>query len=91
LAELWVLIYLIYLILQPVVHPWYLIPGFGLSLLTNKKAFLVWTFTVIFSYQAYGNEVFDENPLFLLAEYVVLFQVILVDYLLPKRKTNLSQ
>lgn len=91
LAELWVLIYLIYLILQPVVHPWYLIPGFGLSLLTNKKAFLVWTFTVIFSYQAYGNEVFEENPLFLLAEYAVLFQVILVDYSLLKRKTNLSQ
>lgn len=90
LAELWVLIYLIYLILQPVVHSWYLIPGFGLSLLTNKKAFLVWTFTVIFSYQAYGNEVFVENPLFLFAEYVILFQVILVDYLLPKRKINLS-
>lgn len=91
LAELWVLIYLIYLILQPVVHPWYLIPGFGLSLLTHKKAFLVWTFTVIFSYQAYGNEVFDENPLFLIAEYVILFLIILIDYFLPNRKTNLSQ
>ncbi|MDI1322374.1 MAG: glycosyltransferase 87 family protein [Algoriphagus sp.] len=91
LIDLLVLIYLTYLILQPVVHPWYLIPAFGLSLLTQRNAFLVWTFAVIFSYQAYGNEGFVENPYFLLAEYVLVFAAIYLDYFLPKRKPNLSQ
>lgn len=91
LADLMVLIYLTYLILQPVVHPWYLIPAFGLSLLTQRNTFLVWTFAVIFSYQAYGNEDIKENPFFLLAEYALVFAAIYLDYFLPKRKANLSQ
>lgn len=86
LLDLWVLIYLIYLILQPVVHPWYLIPAFGLSLLTNKITFLIWTFASIFSYQAYGNPDFKENPLFLFIEYALVFAAIFLDYLLPKSK-----
>lgn len=91
LIDLMVLIYLIYLILQPVVHPWYLIPAFGLSLLTHRNVFLVWTFAVVFSYQAYGNRGFAENWLFLLAEYSLVFSAIFTDYFLSKRKTNLSQ
>ncbi len=91
LTDLMVLIYLIYLILQPVVHPWYLIPAFGLSLLTDRNTFLVWTFAVIFSYQAYGNEGFVENPYFLLAEYAMVFAAIYAGYFLPKRKLNLSR
>ena len=86
LVDLWVLIYLIYLILQPVVHPWYLIPAFGLSLLTNRNTFLVWTFAVIFSYQAYGNPDFKENLLYLFLEYALVFAVIVLDYFLPKSK-----
>lgn len=86
LVDLWVLIYLIYLILQPVVHPWYIIPAFGLSLLTNRNTFLIWTFAVIFSYQAYGNPDFKENLLFLFAEYALVFAAIFLDYFLPKQK-----
>jgi len=88
LVDLWVLIYLIYLILQPVVHPWYIIPAFGLSLLTHRNTFLIWTFAVIFSYQAYGNENFQENPLFLFAEYVLIFAAIFFDYFRPYRIPN---
>jgi len=91
LVDLMVLIYLTYLILQPVVHPWYLIPAFGLSLLTQRNAFLVWTFAVIFSYAAYGNEGFIEKPFFLLTEYAFVFAAIYTDYFLLKRKPNLSQ
>ena len=91
LIDLFVLMYLAYLILQPVVHPWYLIPGFGLSLFTKNKAFFAWTFTVFLSYYAYSNEFFRENPFFLWIEYGVLFLFIAHDYFLPKRKTNLIQ
>ncbi|OOG73144.1 hypothetical protein B0E43_14655 [Algoriphagus sp. A40] len=90
LVDLWVLIYLIYLILQPVVHPWYLIPAFGLSLLTGRNTFLIWTFAAIFSYRAYGNEIVVENQLFLLIEYCLVLAGIYLDYFLPKRKPNLT-
>ncbi|WP_339876436.1 glycosyltransferase 87 family protein [uncultured Algoriphagus sp.] len=84
LVDLWVLVYLCYLVLQPVVHPWYLIPAFGLSLFTGKKAFLIWTFAVIFSYQAYGDPNYSESPVFLFIEYSILAIAIYWDY----SKTN---
>lgn len=86
LVDLWVLIYLIYLILQPVVHPWYLIPAFGLSLLTGRNTFLIWSFAAIFSYQAYANEPVVESPIFLTLEYLLVLAGIYLDYFSPKRK-----
>lgn len=80
LIDLWVLIYLFYILLQPVIHPWYLIPAFGLSLFTHKKAFLIWTFTVIFSYQAYGNSDYHEKAIFLFIEYSILAIAVYWDY-----------
>ena len=82
------LIYLIYLMLQPVVHLWYILPGLGLSLLTGKKTFLLWSFGGIFSYHAYGNVEFKENPVFLSLEYGVVVLGVFLDYFLPKRKFN---
>lgn len=87
LIDLWVLIYLFYLLLQPVIHPWYLIPAFGLSLFIDKKAFLIWTFAAIFSYQAYSNTNYQESPIFLFLEYALLFLAIYWDYF--KTKTDL--
>ena len=89
LVDLWVLIYLIYLIFQPVVHPWYLLPALGLSLLTARKAFLIWSFAAIFSYQAYGNAEYHEHPLFLLLEYGLVGLGIYLDYFSQKRNSNL--
>lgn len=88
LTDLWVLIYLTYLLLQPIIHPWYIIPALGLSLLTGRFMFLAWSFAVIFSYQAYGNVDFKENPLFLLIEYIIVFAAIYLDYVIPKRKST---
>lgn len=90
LIDLWVLIYLIYLVLQPVVHPWYIIPAFGFSLLSPRKTFLVWTFAAIFSYQAYGNIDFEEHAIFLILEYGLLGTAVFVDYFLQKRSPNLQ-
>jgi alpha-1,6-mannosyltransferase len=91
LLDLWVLIYLIYLIFQPIIHPWYIIPALGLSLFTKKNAFLIWSFAVIFSYQAYGNVDFKENSIFLFLEYFLVYAAIYLDYFRPKRKLNLIQ
>lgn len=89
LVDLWVLIYVFYLIFQPVVHPWYLIPGFGLSLFTNKKTFLIWTFAVIFSYQAYSDPNYRESPIFLFLEYSLLFVGIYLDFFRSNTKSIL--
>jgi hypothetical protein len=89
LVDLWVLIYLIYLIFQPVVHPWYILPALGLSLLTERKVFLIWSFAAVFSYQAYGNADFTENPLFLFLEYSLVCIGIYLDYFSQKRNSNL--
>ncbi|MDG1277667.1 MAG: hypothetical protein P8O16_10325 [Algoriphagus sp.] len=89
LVDLWVLIYLIYLIFQPVVHPWYILPALGLSLLTERKVFLIWSFAAIFSYQAYGNTDYSENPFFLLMEYGLVGSGIYLDYFSQKRNSNL--
>ena len=80
LAELWVLIYLLYLILQPVVHPWYIIPVLGLSLLTEIRSVLVWTFAAILSYHAYSQPSFEENPMFLWIEYALVFLALAWDW-----------
>jgi len=86
MAEVWTLSYLVYLILQPVVHPWYIIPAFGLSLLTKMKSLTVWSFTAIFSYQAYSNPDNYENPWLLLLEYGAVGFALLWDF----RKGNFN-
>lgn len=88
MLDLWVLVYLIYLVLQPVVHPWYLIPAFGLSLITGRVTFLIWSFAVIFSYEAYGVVMVEESPLILLLEYLLVVGGIYLDYF--SRRSKLS-
>ncbi len=79
-VELWVGCYWIYLLLQPIVHPWYLIPGIGLSILTKKVGFLVWSWAIIFSYQAYGNQNYLEDPILLFVEYGLVCLGLIYDY-----------
>ncbi|WP_194775875.1 glycosyltransferase 87 family protein [Pararhodonellum marinum] len=94
LLEVWLIIYLIYFLLNPVIHPWYLIPPIAISILTHRIAFLAWSYLVFFSYQAYSNENFQENPLWLFLEYLGLTLALLWDYR-PKPKlsikTNLNE
>lgn len=90
LMDLGVLIYLIYLILQPVVHSWYILPAVGISIFTQRKTFLIWTFAAILSYQAYGNENYGENPFILCAEYGLVVAGIYLDYFHRKRNSNLA-
>jgi len=90
LMDLWVLIYLIYLILQPVVHPWYLIPAFGLSVLTGRSTFVIWSLAAVFSYRAYSGTIVEESPIYLTLEYLLVLGGIYLDYFLAKSKLNFS-
>jgi alpha-1,6-mannosyltransferase len=87
---LWVQLYLLYFLLQPVVHPWYVLPGLGLSLLTRKWTFVLWSFGVIFSYQAYGQNPVQEQPLFLILEYGLVLLGLYLDYFRKQRTSNLG-
>lgn len=79
-AILW--IYLCYLLLQTVVHPWYIIPAFGISVLSNNRIFLVWSGLVFLSYSAYSDELrVIENQFLLILEYGVLTGFIYWNYL----------
>lgn len=70
-------IYLIYLLSQNVVHPWYIIPAFGVSVLTKSKIFLVWTGLVFLSYNAYSDPEVKESVILLFVEYGILLIFIL--------------
>ncbi|EOZ95171.1 hypothetical protein A33Q_3376 [Indibacter alkaliphilus LW1] len=81
-------IYLIYLLLQPVVHPWYLIPAFGLGVLVRDRVFLVWTGLVFLSYSAYRSDPVAESFVLIFLEYgILIFFLIspLIKTIYPKR------
>jgi alpha-1,6-mannosyltransferase len=84
-------VYLIYLLTQNVVHPWYIIPAFGVSLLTNSKIFLIWTGLVFLSYHAYSNEDYTESAFLIGVEYSILLVVILFElFYVPKPIINIT-
>lgn len=59
--------------LSTTVHPWYIISLVLLSVFTNYKYPIVWSFCVIFSYYAYSLPVFKENLLLLLVSYILIY------------------
>jgi len=63
----------IYFFLSTTIHPWYIITLVMLSVFTNWKFPLVWSFTIILSYFAYKNPVFKENTFILFLEYAVMY------------------
>lgn len=79
LAAGMVWIYLLYLLLQTVVHPWYLIPAFGLSVLTGNRVFLVWTGLVFLSYGAYQYKEVIESIYLLIVQYGLLFFTVILE------------
>ena len=70
------------------VHPWYISTLLILSVFTNYKFPLVWSFAIILSYLAYlniDNADKSENLWIIAIEYIIVFSVFL--YELLKRKT----
>lgn len=68
--ETLLLIYWVYFLLNTVVHPWYLIPAIGISIFTNKKAFMLWSFLIILSYSAYQTQPYEESTWMLFLQYL---------------------
>lgn len=68
-----------YYFLSTIVHPWYVATLLFLSVFTNFKFPLVWSFMIVFSYLAYANTNNTENLWIIAFEYVVVFTVFLRD------------
>ena len=68
----------IYFLLSTTVHPWYVINLILLSVFTNYKYSIAWSFTVFLSYSAYSNNLFKENMSLIFIEYFIVFGFILL-------------
>ncbi|WP_299396545.1 polyprenol phosphomannose-dependent alpha 1,6 mannosyltransferase MptB [uncultured Gelidibacter sp.] len=65
----------IYFFMSTTIHPWYLATLLILSVFTNFKFPLVWSFMIILSYLAYANSDNTENLWIIALEYSVVFAV----------------
>lgn len=90
IPKVWLQLYLLYFLVQPVVHPWYLLPGLGLSILSRQWTFLLWSFGAIFSYQAYSQDPVQEQVLFLVLEYGLVLLGLYLDYFVKQRTATLG-
>ena len=62
----------IYFLLSTTVHPWYAATPLILSVFTRYRFPLVWSFTIMLSYSAYGSEGFNEHLGFVALEYGIV-------------------
>jgi len=82
--------YLVYYLFNTVVHPWYLITSLGVSILTNSKTFLVWSYLVFLSYFTYSTPGYQESTLLLFVQYTGVIIAILCD-LKVRRITKIGE
>lgn len=81
---------LIYLLLSNIIHPWYILPLFALSILSNKNYGMFWTILIPISYFAYHVDGVEEKWYLILIEYALLFQFIYIEYFKPNLGRKLS-
>ena len=74
-----------YFLFSTTIHPWYIATLVFLSIFTRFNFPIIWSFTVIFSYSAYSNLVFEEKPIWLFAEYLPIFMLIYLEVYKQKK------
>ena len=67
------------------VHPWYVATLLILSVFTNYKFPLVWSFVIILSYLAYINTTNSENLWIISIEYLIVYSVFIWEVFLNKK------
>ena len=80
----------IYLLLSTTVHPWYIASILLLSVFTNYKYAIVWSFIVIISYLAYANADNTENLWIIGAEYLVVYAIIIFELFTKGRRLEIK-
>lgn len=76
----------IYFFLSTTVHPWYIASLVLLSVFTQYKYALVWSFVVILSYSAYSSNQFSENLWLIGFEYLLVLGWLFFEVFYKNRK-----
>lgn len=74
-----IILWMVYLFLSTTIHPWYLLPIIGLSMLTQMKSPLIWSAVIPLSYMHYYNGSFQENYYLIFLEYSIVFIAFYID------------
>ncbi|MDG2194792.1 MAG: mannosyltransferase [Polaribacter sp.] len=68
-------------------HPWYLASLLILSVFTNYRFPIVWSFVIVVSYSAYANNSFKENLWLVGFEYLVVYSFLIWElFTVPKKE-----
>ena len=78
----------IYFFTATTVHPWYIINLVFLSVFTQFKYPIYWSFVIILSYFAYSNPEFKENFYLIFIEYAVVFTMFFLE--ISNKKLNFT-
>ena len=74
-----------YYFLSTTVHPWYITSLLMLSIFTKFKFVILWSYTLIFSYFAYGEFDVKESSLWLSVEYIPVVLMLLWELYFRKK------
>ncbi len=87
-ATQFLFIWMIYLAFASIVHPWYIIPMIGLSLLTPYRFPLLWSGLIFLSYAGYGNGGYTQPYGWIAVEYIVVYGYLMYE-LFDQKKLKL--
>src|SRR5690606_653347 len=79
-----------YFFLSTTIHPWYIVTLLGLSLFTNYKFPLIWSFMVVLSYHAYANPDYQENLWIVGFEYLIVYGVFVWEVFLKGKNDEIN-
>lgn len=77
-AFMWVL--LIYFLFTTTLHPWYIIPLIALSVFTNFKFTIVWSFFIFLTYINYASPEYKENLFVVAIEYLATLGYLVFEF-----------
>lgn len=67
------------------VHPWYVTTLVLLCIFTKYRFPIVWSLVIILSYQAYGNDSWEENSVWIVLEYLSVYGFLLWEVIQSKK------
>lgn len=79
-----------YFLLSTTVHPWYVATPLVLCVFTRYKFPLVWSFTIMLSYSAYGPTGFNENLSLVALEYALVIGYFIWEVSNPKHRKKIT-
>jgi len=69
----------IYYFLSTTIHSWYIAIPLIISVFTQYRFVVVWSFLIMLSYSAYGNNTFKENYFLIFVVYFVVFGYMIIE------------